>query len=84
MKQIPGVPVPFFGLQDVVVIECTSSDGVDELVTTARKQCRSTHFVMIDVFQELPDDFMMRALATPRDGNSKVLGYRVYGRESDD
>jgi hypothetical protein len=28
----------------------------------------------------LPDDFMMQALATPRDGKSSVLGYRVYSR----
>jgi hypothetical protein len=81
MRQAPGVEAPFFGLQDVLVVPCAASDGTDALVEAARKECRSTHFVLIDAFQELPDDFMMRALATPRDGNSSVLGYRVYSRD---
>jgi hypothetical protein len=47
----------------------------DALVEAARKECRSTHFVLIDAYQDLPDDFMLQALATPRDGKSGVLGY---------
>jgi hypothetical protein len=80
MRQAPGVPAPFYGLQDVLVLKCDASDGTDVLVE-ARKECRSTHFVLVDAYRELPDDFIMQALATPRDGNSSVLGYRVYSRD---
>jgi hypothetical protein len=77
----PGIVAPFFGIQDVLVIECNASDGTDALVEAARKECRSTHFVLVDAYQKLPDDFMMQALATPRDGKSSVLGYRIYSRD---
>jgi hypothetical protein len=81
LRQVPGVPAPFYGLQDVVVIKCSASDGTDALIEAARKECRSTHFVLIDTYQELPDDFIMKALMTPRDGKSSVLGYRVHSRD---
>jgi hypothetical protein len=81
MRQAPGVAAPFYGLQDVLVIECGASDDTDALVEAARKECRSTHFVLVDAYQDLPDDFLMQALATPRDGKSSVLGYRVYSRD---
>jgi hypothetical protein len=80
MRQVPGVPAPFYGLQDVLAIKCSASDDADALVETARKECRSTHFVLIDVYRDLPDDFMMQAVMTPRDGKSSVCGYRVYSR----
>ena len=73
--------VPFYGLQDVLVIECGASDSTDALIEAARKECRSTHFVLVDAYQDLPDDFMMQALATPRDGTSSVLGYRIYSKD---
>lgn len=79
-RQVPGVPAPFYGLQDVIPIKCRPSDGTEALIEAARKECRSTHFVLVDSYQDLPDDFMMRALATPRDGKSSVLGYRIYSR----
>jgi len=81
MRQAPGVAAPFYGLQDVCVIKCGASDGTDALVEAARKECRSTHFVLVDAYQDLPDDFMMQALATPRDGKGSVLGYRIYSRD---
>jgi hypothetical protein len=81
LRQAPGVEAPFFGLQDVLVVPCGASDGTDVLIEAARKECRSTHFVLVDAYQELPDDFVMQALATPRDGRSSVLGYRLYSRE---
>ncbi|MCL4710490.1 MAG: hypothetical protein KJZ73_04525 [Pseudorhodoplanes sp.] len=81
LRQAPGVAAPFYGLQDVLAIKCSASDSIDALVESARKECRSTHFVLVDTHQDLPDDFMMQALATPRDGKSSVCGYRVYSRE---
>lgn len=81
LPQVPGMPVPFYGLQDVIVIKCSASDSADALIEAARKECRSTHFVLIDVYQDLPDDFIVQALMTPRDGKSSVLGYRVYSRD---
>jgi hypothetical protein len=81
MRQARNVAAPFYGLQDVVAIECSASDGTDALIEAARKECRSTHFVLVDAYQDLPDDFMMQALETPRDGKSSVLGYRVYSRD---
>jgi hypothetical protein len=81
MRQAPGVVAPFYGLQDVLVIKCGASDGTDALIEAARKECRSTHFVLVDAYQDLPNDFMMQALATARDGKSSVLGYGVYSRD---
>jgi hypothetical protein len=83
ITQARGVAAPFYGLQEVLVIECSASDGTDALVEAARKECRSTHFVLIDAYQNLPDDFMMKALATRRDGKSSVLGYRVHSRTTE-
>jgi hypothetical protein len=80
MRNIPGVEAPFYGLQDVLVIRCDPLDNAVALVEAAKKECRSTHFVLIDGYQNLPDDFIMQALATLRDGQCKVLGYGVYGR----
>ena len=34
------------------------------------KECRSTHFVLVDAYQDLPDDFMMQALTTPREARA--------------
>jgi len=81
MKQAPGAIAPFYGLQDVLVITCGASDGTETLVEAARKECRSTHFVLIDAYRDLPDDFMIKALTTPKDGRSSVLGYRIYSRD---
>jgi len=80
MRQAPGVTAPFYGLQDVLVIKCGAADGTEALVEAARKKCRSTHFVLVDAYQDLPDDSMMQALATPRDGKTSVLGYSIYSR----
>jgi len=68
MRQVPGMAAPFYGLQEVLVIKCRASNGTDALIEAARKECRSTHFVLVDAYQDLPDDFMMQALATPMMG----------------
>jgi hypothetical protein len=81
LRQAPGLPAPFYGLQDVLAIKCNASDGIDTLVEAARKECRSTHFVLVDTYQDLPENFMEQALATPRDGKNSVCGYRVFSRE---
>jgi hypothetical protein len=81
MKQAPDVKPLFYGFQDVLTVECSSSDGTDALVEAARRKCRSTHFVLVDAYQDLPDDFMLRAVMTPKDGKSSVLGYRMYSRD---
>ena len=79
-RQAPGKVAPFYGLQDVLAINCRACDDTDALIEAARKKCRSTYFVLVDAYQDLPDDFIMQALAIPRDGKSSVLGYRVYNR----
>lgn len=81
MRQAPGVVAPFYGLQEVLVIDCDASLCTEVLLEAARKECRSSHFIFIDAYQDLPEDFMMQALMTPRDGKSSVLGYRVYSRD---
>lgn len=80
-KQVPGVPAPFYGLQDVLTIKCSASESTGALVEAARRECRSTHFLLVDSFQDLPDDFIMRVLGSPRDVHLDVLGYRIYSRE---
>jgi len=80
IRQAPGIAAPFYGLQDVLVIKCDAFDNADALVEAARKECRSGHFVLIDAYQDLPDDFVMQALAAARSGNGSVLGFPVYSR----
>ena len=80
LRQVPGMAAPFFGLQEVVAITCSASDDADALVEAARKQCRSTHFVLIDAYQDLPDDFILKARMMPKDGKSSLLGYKVHSR----
>jgi hypothetical protein len=65
----------------LLAIKCDASHGTEALVEVARKECRSTHFVLIDEYQDRPEDFMMKALSAPRDGASSVLSYRVYSRD---
>jgi hypothetical protein len=50
LRQAPGLVAPFYGLQDVLVIKCGVSDSTDALVEAARKECRATHFVLVDAF----------------------------------
>lgn len=79
----PGVRAPFFGLQDVVVIKCATTDGAETFVEAARKECRSSRLIIMDTFQELPDDFLMKALSASSRGNSSYMGYRFYNSDRD-
>jgi len=80
MRRPPGAREPFFGYQEVNVVDCTLSKGAAALIEAARKECRSTHFLLVDSYQDLPDDFVLRALFAV-DGSSSVLGYRIYRRD---
>ena len=81
MRQAPGVLAPFYGLAGCSRDQVRRIRRHHALVEAARKECRSTHFVLVDAYQDLPDDFIMQALATPRDGKGSVLGYKLYSRD---
>jgi hypothetical protein len=82
MRQMPGVEAPFFGLQEVVEKRCKPNETRESLLEACRGACRSDCFLFIDVFRELPDDFVMSVFATPKDGQSCVLGYQVHRRSN--
>ena len=81
MPQYPdariGAAWPFYGLQEVTRIRCTAADGREALIEACRRRCRSSHFVFVDTWQALPDDFVMSALAAQRAGASHVLQYEI-------
>ena len=74
--------LPFFGLQEVMVEKCEAGATKEALLDICRKACRSSHFVLVDTYQDLPDDFIASALGAQMNGVSTVLGYRIYRRTS--
>jgi hypothetical protein len=70
MGQAPGVAAPIYGLQDVLVIKCGASDGTRRVRRRRQEGMPLHHFVLVDAYQDLRDDFIMQALATPRDASA--------------
>jgi hypothetical protein len=77
-----GLACPFYGLQEVQALKCEQGASKEYLVNACRKACRSSHFVLVDAYQDLPDNFIAIALGAQMNGANSVLAYRIYSRAS--
>jgi hypothetical protein len=78
IPQTPGMPVPFYGLQDVTPIELHAGAAEADILKICRQRCRSDHFVLIDKYIELPDSFMLGAAMCADAGLDSIQGYRIF------
>ena len=71
LPQIPGTPVPFYGLQEVHVITIKPTTSAEEVLTLCRRNCRSEQFVIIHEYQTLADDFIVAASMSAEAGQEQ-------------
>jgi hypothetical protein len=78
LAQLPGAPVPFYGLQDVTRIELPHGATEEEILNICRERCRSDHFILIDEYKEIPDTFMLGAAMCAEGNLDSQHGYRIF------
>jgi hypothetical protein len=78
LRQLPGRPVPFCGLQDVTRIDLPPGISEDQILILCRERCRSDHFVLIDEYKDIPETFMLGAAMSAEHGDETTHGYRIY------
>jgi hypothetical protein len=78
LRQLPGRPVPFYGLQDVTKLELPQGISDEGMLALCRERCRSDHFVLIDEYREIPETFMLGAAMSAEGGMDTTNGYRIY------
>jgi len=78
LRQMPGRPVPFCGLQDVTKIDLPHGISDDQILALCRERCRSDHFVLIDEYKDIPETFMLGAAMSAEHGIETTQGYRIY------
>jgi hypothetical protein len=70
--------LPFWGLQDVTGIGLPQGSTKEEILALCSRQCRSNHFVLIDVYKEIPETFMLGAAMSAERDQESTHGYRIY------
>jgi len=80
LRQLPGKPVPFYGLQEVTPIDLPAGTSEDEILKICERHCRSDHFVLIDAYTPIPDTFMLGAAMTAESNGNSTHGYRLFSR----
>jgi hypothetical protein len=78
LPQLPGKPVPFYGLQDVTTIELPAGASEEQVLKMCRERCRSDHFVLIDEYKEIKDTFMLGAAMSAEGNMDSTHGYRIF------
>jgi hypothetical protein len=78
LSQLPGAPVPFYGLQDVTRIELSLGATEEEILIICRERCRSDHFILIDEYKEVPDTLMLGAAMCAEGNMDSTHGYRIF------
>jgi len=78
LPQLPGKPVPFYGLQDVTKIDLPAGAAEEQILEMCHARCRSDHFVLIDAYQDLKDTFMLGAAMNAE--SNETQGYRIFKR----
>jgi hypothetical protein len=78
LPQLPGAPVPFYGLQEVTSIELPDGATEGEILNICRERCRSDHFILIDEYKDLPDSFMLGAAMCAESNMDSTHGYRIF------
>ena len=81
LPELPGTPVPFYGLQDVTRIELPRGATGEEILRICRECCRSDHFVLIDEYKEIPDTFMLEAAMCAESNIDSTHGYRIFRKQ---
>jgi len=78
LPQLPGKPVPFYGLQDVTTIELLAGASEEQVLKMCRERCRSGHFVLIDEYRDISDTFMLGAAMSAESNLDSAQGYRIF------
>jgi hypothetical protein len=78
LRQLPGEPVPFYGLQDVTKVDLPARATKEQILNICRERCRSDHFVLIDEYKEIPDTFMLNAAMCAESNINSAHGYRIF------
>jgi len=78
LPQLPGRPVPFYGLQDVTRIELPNGATEADILNICRERCRSDHFILIDEYKKIPDTFMLGAAMCAESNIDSTHGYRIF------
>jgi hypothetical protein len=78
LPQLPGKPVPFYGLQDVTPINLPIDANEEDVLRMCREHCRSDHFVLIDQYQDIKDTFMLAAAMSAEGDMDSTQGYRIF------
>jgi hypothetical protein len=81
LAQLPGKPVPFYGLQDVTAIPLPPGATEGQILTMCRDRCRSDHFVLIDEFREVKDTFMLGAAMSAEANMATASGYPIFKKQ---
>ncbi|MEO8662056.1 MAG: hypothetical protein ABI693_26560 [Bryobacteraceae bacterium] len=80
--QVPGKPVPFYGLQDVTSIALPHGATEEEILNICRTRCRSDHFVLIDAYKAIPETFMLGAAMCAESNVASTHGYRIFKKNA--
>ena len=78
LRQLPGKPVPFYGLQDVTAIDLPAGATEEQILEICRTRCRSDHFVLLDQYREIKDTFMLGAAMSAESNMASTDGYRIF------
>jgi len=78
LPQLPGKPLPFYGLQDVTPISLPVEAIEEDVLRICREHCRSDHFVLIDQYKDIKDTFMLGAAMSAEGNMDSTQGYRVF------
>ena len=78
LRQLPGKPVAFYGLQEVTAIDLQSGTSEEEILNICKRHCRSDHFVLIDTYKDIPETFMLGAAMSAEANQNSTLGYRLF------
>ena len=78
LRQLPGKPVPFYGLQDVTRIDLPVGSTEEQILKMCRERCRSGHFVLIDEYRDIKDTFMLGAAMSAEGNMGSTNDYRIF------
>ena len=78
LKRGPGIDLPFYGLQEIHVINIKPHSSFEEIITICREKSRSNNFLIIDKYSELSKDFVLGLMAFNESLGATYHGYRVY------
>jgi hypothetical protein len=78
LSQLPGKPVPFYGLQDVSRLELPRGATEEQVLNICRRHCRSDHFILVDAYRDIPETFMLGAAMSAEAGVGVSAEYRIF------